>query len=89
MNTHSRAEQVALHGLLLLVVEVQNAVRGDLDYRPHKLYEHISQHAIETVEALENIVDSAHARELIQLARAALETRADSGNAHNHGNKLP
>ncbi len=72
VNTHSRAEQVALHGLLLLVVEVQNLIRNNAAVGADK-----------TVAEIDDFVHSAHARELIQLARAALETRADNGNAHN------
>ena len=59
-TTHQTAERTALHGLLLLLVEAQNIARDE------------SAEMHEIVERIENLVESAHAREMVQLARAAL-----------------
>jgi hypothetical protein len=71
-TTPESAERLALRGLLLMLVEVQNVVRTDVDYRPFKLFEHIGNHSIASVDKLLELVDSDHAREMVQLARAVL-----------------
>lgn len=64
-TTKESAEALALRGLLLLVIEIQNAVtRTDDDGAADPL--HICCEVADLVE-------SAHCRELVQLARAALE----------------
>lgn len=60
MSTQASASQLALRGLLLLVVEVQNILcNEELD-------------AFEKLGDIEDVVETDAVRELIQLARAAL-----------------
>jgi hypothetical protein len=69
MTTRETAEQVALQGLLLLVVEVQNQVR--------QITEDSTREDLFTVLAnIDAVVDSQQSTELVQLARAALDVRA-------------
>lgn len=65
--TTKSAEQLALQGLLLLIVEAQNIVRDE------------SAEMHEVSERIEQLVESPHARELVQLARGALEAPATVG----------
>lgn len=60
-TTTESAEQMALRGLLLLVVEVQNVLAD----------EEIDM--FEKIEQVEDLVETDHAREYVQLARAALD----------------
>jgi len=68
------AEQVALQGLLLILAEVQNQVRASRDAekgeRVAKLFG--------SFEQIEQLVEGAHAAEMIQLARAAIATTSTS-----------
>lgn len=66
------AEQLALQGLLLLLVEVQNQAR-EADIA--EVDEHTATR-LGALQQIEQLVESDHARELVQLARAALETPA-------------
>ncbi len=70
MNTTTKiAHDHALRGLMLLVVEVQNIIR---EASPRE--EHATAHDL--FDRIDELVQSDHAAELIQLARAALETPA-------------
>lgn len=60
-------ERHALRGLLLALVEVQNMVRGAGD---NELREFVR---------IQDHVESDHVREYVQLARAVLDTPAESG----------
>lgn len=73
MNTQESAELMALRGLLLLVVEVQNIVRQV----NHKTTAEDYALALGRVA---HIVDGAHAAELVQLAKAALQTKPEIKN---------
>ena len=66
MSTAKSAEQLALRGLLLVVVEVQNLVRAEMN-----LAESLGE--IDGIEQIRQVVESAPTAELVQLARAALE----------------
>lgn len=61
------AAQLALRGLLLLVVEVQNHVRAAGDPVMH-------------FAEIQELIDSDHSREFVQLARAALASTPASTN---------
>jgi len=70
-TTQQTAERVALQGLLLLLVEVQSTLQaGRVDP------EQLDLGKVNAFHELEKLVDSAHAGEMILLARAALATPA-------------
>ncbi len=70
-NTKDSAEALALRGLLLLVVEIGNIVqRAATDD---------SFSNDEAVEQIYDLAESAGTRDLVQLARAALESKAPDG----------
>lgn len=65
MSASSSAEQHALRGLLLVVVEVQNII-------------HANEADFPTLTKIMKLVESHETAELVQLARAALETRPEA-----------
>lgn len=73
MSTVSSAEQLALRGLLLIVVEVQNLVRS----RPREgaPVRDVVMHDVRLQAEIAHLVEAAPTVELVQLARAALATR--------------
>jgi hypothetical protein len=73
MTTRETAEQVALQGLLLVVVEVQNLAREVYAAEPTEF----DAKRIAGIEQILTLVDDPKTLELVQLARAALATPAD------------
>jgi hypothetical protein len=68
MSTRETAEQVALQGLLLVVVEVQNLAREVYAAEPTEF----DAKRIAGIEQILTLVDDPKTLELVQLARAAL-----------------
>lgn len=70
-TTQQTAERAALQGLLLLLVEAQSTLQA-ARVDP----ENLERGKIGAFHELEKLVDGAHAAELVQLARAALDVPA-------------